>query len=407
MRVDPDEKFGADLLRPLAAVPRSASRVDITRAIDDGERRLSRARWVRSSTAGMAVALILVGGWALARPALRSAPPTPAASPSAASPSASPSASASTGPRTPVPPTTCALHRLPVPAGQPAKSLVTGADPTGRYILGRTYPAGPRVVIWHDGQVRKVAMTGSDPELNDVTSTGVAVGTSFVGGSSDKTSAWVYRNGRISRLPGGNAAAYGINERQVIVGSVNGRPALWRTPTSQPTMLATPGRGWAGWAVGIDEDGTVVGRLQSAPDKPEYGYLWRPNGRLEKLAVPTLRGKAVTTYTADSIRNGWVVGWARLDEGDIGYLGAPLWNLHTGAVDMSDERLLATAVNRYGWTVGDNRLVIGGTVSLPDFGENPLPGGSTHAYSISDDGATVAGQVDLHGQPVAVVWKCQ
>jgi hypothetical protein len=406
MTVEPDEKFGPDLLRRLAGPARSPSRVDITRAVADGERRLSRARWVRSSAAGMTVALILVGGWAVARPALRSAPPTPAGSPSAASASAS----ASTGPRTPAPPTACTLHRLPVPAGQPVESVVTGADPTGRYVLGRTYPGGrPRVVIWHDGRVHKVSMTGSDPHLYDVTSTGVAVGLSFPGASSDRTTAWVYRDGRISRLAGGNAAAYGINEREVIVGSVDGRPALWRTPTSQPTMLATPGRGWSGHATAVGEDGTVVGRMQSAPDKPEFGYLWRPDGSLEKLAVPTLRGKAVTTYTAESIRDGWVVGWARLDEGRIAYLGAPLWSLRTGEVDVSGERMFASAVNRYGWTAGNNSLVAGGSsVRLPDLGENDsLPGGSIDAESISDDGATIAGQVELHGDPVAVVWECR
>jgi hypothetical protein len=29
------------------------------------------------------------------------------------------------------------------------------------------------------------------------------------------------------------------------------------------------------------------------------------------------------------------------------------------------------------------------------------------AYTISDDATTIAGQVDLDGEPVAVVWKCR
>lgn len=406
---EPEERYAADLLRPLARPPRTPSTVDIGRAVAEGERRQRRARWAGSGGAALAVVLIATGGWAVAAPEHRRSTPDGATPPPSAAVSPSPR------PDVPRPPTSCTPHRLPVPAGHPPKSVVTGADPTGRYILGRSYPGVsrvPRVLIWDKGKVRAVDMPGSDQHLRDITSTGVAVGTSFV--DSDRTAAWVYRDGKVSRLAGGVAEANAINEREAVVGSVNGRPALWRSPTSRPTMLATPGPGWTGYAAGIDEDGTVVGRMQSAPNKPNLAYLWRPDGTLHQLAVPAVRGRPAATYTADAIRNGWVIGWAARDEvaarGGYRYIQTGRWNLRAGAVETSFAGV-AEGVNRHGWMVGETEkgavLVAGGrTVPLPDFGKASEID-ITIPYTVSDDAKTVAGQVDVDGEPFAVAWRCR
>jgi uncharacterized membrane protein len=309
-------------------------------------------------------------------------------------------------------PGTCALQQLPVPAGQPPKSVVTGGDPTGRYILGRAYPGGAShpVLIWDNGKVHAITMTGQDQELTDVNAAGVAVGVS-VAATSDQPTAWVYQDGRLTRLAGDATTANGINERGVIAGSVGGKPAFWSSAGSAPTMLTMPGSGWTGQVNAIDEDGTMVGEVHSGPTHGAIGYLWHPDGTGESLPVPVVDGKPVDQFTARSIRNGWVVGWAALDVGPTRYIYAPRWNLRTGAVD-APGGLTAEAVNDRGWIAGSlgQRAVLvdgGAPVSLPDLGGTRPPVTNT-AYTISDDGTTLAGQVEsADGDPVAVQWHCR
>src|SRR5262249_20322157 len=154
------------------------------------------------------------------------------------------------------------------------KAIVSGADPTGRYIVGRSYPGGkPSTVIWVDGRVQQAPMPGDDPILHDITSTGAAVGVSYVGG---KTAAWYYADGTYTRLAGGEAFANSINERRTVAGAVREKPAIWRSPGEQPTMLALPGPEWSGQAMAIDEDGTVVGEV-SKNGGTRTAAAWRPD----------------------------------------------------------------------------------------------------------------------------------
>ncbi|MFD0742733.1 hypothetical protein ACFQ1L_13685 [Phytohabitans flavus] len=391
------DRYAAELLQPLVREPAGPSQVDIAQAIADGERRRRTVRLVSAGGAAAVTVLALVAVWTIARPAQEAAPfggVTPPLPDPAAEATGTPSAAATV----PAPPASCTVRRLPMPAGHPAKSIVTGGDPTGRYIVGRSYPKGgrsDRILIWDRGKVSTATMTGADPQLSDVTSTGVAVGSSFVNSEDLVTAAWVYRNGKITRMPGEDAEARAINEREVVVGSVNGRPAMWRSPTSQPTMLATPdGSGWQGWAAAVGEDGTIVGRL-SRGNSWDQAYLWRPDGTLEALPKPTMNGKPATTYTADAIRNGWVAGWSALDEGATRHLAAPRWHLPTGELDMIDRSVIVNAVNRNGWVVAETdeaSLVAGDRyVRLPGL-HDAVSLRAVIPYTISDDGATAAGQ---------------
>jgi hypothetical protein len=422
--MEPERIEAAALLRPLARQPLTPPAVDIDKAIADGTRRQRTLRAAGSGAVALATLAVLAGGWAVVTPQRGASDGTPSDNTAAsASGGAAPEA---TGP---TPPTSCAVQVLEMPAGQPPMSVVSGGDPSGRYVVGRSYPGNsrtPRMLIWDHGKVTAVAMQGEDQLLRDITSTGVAVGTSYVGDGTE-TAAWVYRDGVMSRLIGRHAEANGINESGVIVGAVNDRPALWRSATSQPTMLATPGGAWVGQAMGIDEDGTVVGVLGTDLGT-RTGYLWRPDGTAEKLPTPQVRGKPATMYTADSIRNGWVAGWARLDErsggrptddskpargggvGDISYIAAPRWNLRTGAVETPDGIQLAEAINRHGWMVGSGPGPVlfaeGRTVRLPAPRADAGPQTSI-VYTVSDDGRVLAGQVELaNGDPAGAMWRC-
>ncbi|MEJ3745972.1 hypothetical protein WEI85_22105 [Actinomycetes bacterium KLBMP 9797] len=414
--MEPDKTEAAALLRPLEREPRTPPAIDIGKAIADGTRRQRTHRVAGAGATALATVAAVAGGWALFAP-----DPAPGGGP--APDIAAASASGEPGP---TPPTACTLQQLEMPQGQPPMSVVTGGDPSGRYVVGRSYPDSsqtPRILIWENGKVTAVAMEGQDQALRDVNSAGAAVGYSFVGDDEAlRTAAWVYRDGKMSRLAGDNAEAHAINEDGVIVGVVDGKPALWRTPTSEPTLLKTPGAGWIGQATDIDDDGTVVGRLAKGETEAEAGYLWRPGGALEKLPVPAVDGKQATEYTASSIRNGWVAGWALLGERSSGKrdaaagkpagggeIRAPRWNLRTGAVDTPDGIRMVEGINRHGWVVGEASgpvlLADGRTVQLPTLGhDDTIP---SIVYTVSDDGRTLAGQVWMaDGDPAAALWRC-
>src|SRR5690349_16004793 len=144
MRID--EESAGLILGQLDDDPPTPSRVDLARAVTDARRR-RRIRRVGGYTAvAGATALLLVG--------------TSAAAGRWLSPAPSPPGSGRTGPpanaaldAAPPAPTKCVLGELPLPDGR-TMALVTGADPSGRFLLGRTYPAtspangGLHVVIW-------------------------------------------------------------------------------------------------------------------------------------------------------------------------------------------------------------------------------------------------------------------
>ncbi|MET7397272.1 hypothetical protein ABZS66_27685 [Dactylosporangium sp. NPDC005572] len=385
-----DERYGTTLFRVLDGEP-GPSTVDVRRAVADGERHHRRARLAGATAAAAAVLVVVAASWAVARPARQDpAPVLPAAT------------SEQPPPRKAM---ACVPEQLTTPAGHGPKAVVSGGDPTGRYLVGRSYPGtGPATVIWVDRQPQLAPMPGEDGTFSDVTSTGVAVGDSF---SGERTVAYAYEGGKFTRLAGTDTTASAINEARTIAGSVGDRPALWASPTAQPTMLALPGAGWSGIATGIDEDGTVVGQVAPKLGQ-EVAVLWRPDGRLERLPAPDVRGKPANTFIATSIRDGWVTGWAARDEPGVRYIAGPRWNLRDGTVTSLDG--LFSTVNRDGWMLGSTTLHAGDqTVELP-----PPPGFSgrisVHAYTLSDDGRTVAGQVsgdgDVRTQPVPIVWTC-
>jgi hypothetical protein len=389
--MDPDERYGTAVFAVLDGEP-GPSTVDVMRAVLEGERHHRRVRLAGSAGAAAAVLLVLASAWTVTRPDQRPEPAPPASPAPPSKPRA----------------VTCAVQQLPTPAGQGPKAVVSGADPSGRYLVGRTYPGGrPTPVIWTDRRPKQVPMTGSDPDLYDVTSTGVAVGSSFVG---EKLAAWIYAGGKVTRLAGSDAQALAINERQTVVGSVQDKPVLWRAPGDQPTKLALPGPQWTGMATGIDDDGTIVGSVSSRKDGLRVGALWRPDGTFEQLSVPNAHGGPAEEYVAKTIRDGWVVGWAAFDRGRTRFIGAPLWNV--GAGTRKDGDGFAESVNAQGWFVGGRILMAGDEeVVLPvpkGFEQQP----EILAYTISDDGTTIAGQaMTMNGgvtdQPVPVIWTCR
>jgi uncharacterized membrane protein len=418
----------SDLLKSLDDEPRTPSTVDIQRAIADGRRR-HRTRHAAGYAGAAAVTAVAVAGVSVAAGAGADELPTPGAS---KKPTAAATKPPYTIPGTPgwkapaaTAPTSCELDRLTAPDGAPM-ALVGGADPTGRYIVGRSYPRGGgyQAVIWEAGKGRKVLLPGDEEEsLRDVNSHGTAVGWSYAGGSPVP---YVYARGKVSKLPGvkrGSATA--INEAGAIAGEDDATHSalVWPSATGKPIHLPVPKGTNRAAASDIDEDGTTVGSLDD-----ERPYVWFPDGTHRELAMPVIDGVPAASARAFSIRNGWVTGTA--DSGaeaaggkvssDKGKSPAPKmaavrWNLRTGTVETTGELdMRADAVNAQGWQVGigqDGRAVLlagAAPVRLPELAPHK-PGGLTNIPStLSDDGRLITGQSDDATDTIqAVVWRCR
>jgi uncharacterized membrane protein len=406
-----------DLLQSLDDEPTAPSTVDVRRAIAAGRRR-RRIRRGAGYAGAAAVTALAVAGASVAGGLVNPARPH------AAVPGTGGKAQAVT------PPTSCVLDRLPAPDNAPM-ALVSGADPAGRYLVGRSYPkaGGYQAVIWHDGTVRKVMLPGDlEESLRDVNSTGTAVGWSYAAGSGADTGPvpYVYQDGRVSKLPGvRRGSAYAINDAGAIVGDDDtGHAALlWPSATAKPVRLPVPAGTSEAIALDIDQDGTAVGTINN-----ERPYVWFPDGTHRELPMPSLDGKRAVTARVFSIRNGWATGVATNGVGGKGdnpktragkaagaRTGAVRWNVRTGEVRVVGGLDLGTsAVNAQGWQVGTDEqgravLVAGAaTVVLPDLAGHQPGGLANIATTLSDDGRTIGGQSDdATGTIQAVVWRCR
>lgn len=412
-----------ELLRPLDDEPRRPSTVDVARAIADGRRR-RRTRRAAGYTGVAVVTALAVGGTSFAGGLFTNDTPRNAATRKAVPPAVTPSK--------PAQPTDCAIDRLPVPDREPM-ALVSGGDPSGRYLVGRTYPkaGGYQAVLWHDGKVRKVMLPGDMEEaLPDVNSSGTAVGWSYVPADDDADSGpipYVFQAGKVSKLPGVlRGSAYAINDAGAIVGEGNGgdsadRAMFWPSATAEAVRLPVPAGTKESSARDIDEDGTTIGYVGRRP------YVWLPDGTHHELPMPTIDGEPADTATVFSIRNGWVTGFAgngggavsakirgeKLQKGEL-QEGAVRWNIRTGEVRVfADLNSGANAVNAQGWQAGADEqgravLVADSTVVLPDLVSHLKGALANIANTVSDDGRTVGGQSDdTLGTIQAVVWHCR
>jgi hypothetical protein len=325
-------------------------------------------------------------------------------------------------------PGTCRIDRLPVPDGHP-RSVVTGGDPTGRFLVGRAYGSTGYVdkhplLIWDNGVPTRVDMPGDDESFSDVTSTGVAVGSGFTG--RDTQSAFVYRDGRLTglRAPAGSVQARAVAENGTIVGNLGGgsvdyRPLVWRGPDAAAQLLPLPAGFPAGETVDVDDDGTILAKVSVAgsrgPDGGDHGYVWGPDGTGRLLPMPEVDGKPAQTFWPISIHDGIVFGRAVKAVGGGGIsFDSFLFNLRTGTYTPLTHAS-GLVGNGAGWIVGQESAgpfvaAPGGRATLPTL-VPPSTDPEVHlmnlAVYISADGTVLGGQaVDDKGLIQAVRWRC-
>jgi uncharacterized membrane protein len=404
-----------ELLHTLDDEPDTPSTVDIRRAIASAKRTRRFRRALAGGGAAVVTAAASVAGFILIDPAERPAPISAATGAPAAP------AKASDVPEPAI--TSCTLSRLPVPGKEPM-ALVTGADPTGEWIVGRTYPksGGYQAVIWHDGEVEKVMLPGDlEESLRDVNRNGVAVGWSY---DESGPVPYAYADGKITKLAE-TGSAQAVNDAGRIVGGIGElgreRGVVWERIGAAPVELPAPDGATSVQARDVDADGTVVGSLDL-----EIPYYWAPDGTHGRLPMPEIDGRPAAVAQAFHVRNGWATGMAAAaslkgPKGADGAAGdrertyAARWNLRTGEVEITGGlRYPADEVNAYGWQVGTDAegyavlVTNAGPVRLPDLGKHREDGTATIANSVSDDGRIIAGQSDDRtGTIQAVLWRCE
>jgi hypothetical protein len=209
----------------------------------------------------------------------------------------------------------------------------------------------------------------------------------------------------------------GINERGVIVGVADNRPASWASADAEPTLLSLPGPNWTGYATGIADDGTIVGRAHAvAGDTTERGFVWRGTERMELPPVLEPPAQSAGVFVS-AIGGGWVIGTS--DQIESAALTVPRttrWSALTGEGELLD---LARPgpINANGWLAGTRawKLVLtDGYTELrlpPLAGQVPQPEHAAPIESVdtlSDDGRILAGTVTVGVETTtAVVWRCR
>ncbi|MFE0589338.1 hypothetical protein [Micromonospora echinospora] len=400
-----DDERIAGLLSRLDDGPHRPPRVDLARAVRDGRRRRRNRRAVAAGSTALAVVAAVTVVPLLREPT----PPDPA-------------------PATVTPPTACEVETLPLPPGY-VSGGVTGGDPTGRYLVGLLNLPDrkePHPVLWVDGKVRELPASVRSAPMREITSSGWMIG-------QDMDAGYVYRfdptnqpgspdgdgTDPVRRLPGGpNLHPAGINEAGRIAGNRYSPddpnwfvPMVWASPTSDPVELPLPGPGWTGRALGIDDDGTIIGTVATDARYPR-GYLWRSDGTGEFLpSVP-----AAGEFRPVSIRNSWVIGHTWREQPGPGREAVRL-NLTTGEFVPLPAMFSAVSVNARGWVagVGDRSAGLFTDAGLLDLGvPRPDPARADLVYVmvsvVSDDGRTIGGRWSPDGkrlpaQPVR--WSCR
>ncbi|WP_133851089.1 hypothetical protein [Labedaea rhizosphaerae] len=162
-------------------------------------------------------------------------------------------------------------------------------------------------IRWHNGVAEDLGRAfGQQTELNDINSTGTAVGMTIADGVPDD--AVVYRDGRFTALPippgHRTARALSINDTGDIVGTAGGIGdtfdlTIWRASAPGTVLTVNPDPAAYGYVspVEIDEQGRIL--ISASTSQTDY-FVRYPDGTMTKLALGT-------DYV-NAFRNGRIAG---------------------------------------------------------------------------------------------------
>ncbi|XVU21437.1 hypothetical protein ACQPZJ_29705 [Actinoplanes sp. CA-054009] len=309
----------------------------------------------------------------------------------------------------------CRVAALPMPAGE-KQVTTTAVDPGGRFIAGAVpaseeTKASGRALLWADGRLLDLGVTGFGP-----TPLGVNAGGTVVGGVTrgERQLAWAWANGQVRILPapaGFDATANGINTRGDIVGVISQphgtrQAAFW--PAADPSkvrLLEAPGESGA---LGIGDEELIVGY---ADDRP---YVWKST--VEGGFLPGTGEGSATAIAGD-----WIVGTSGPSTHD-GVIASPRMGPNAAGPTVRWQRdgrpaqavpgMAAAGITGTGVVAG----VTTKTEPAPPYREatlstKRLPHLSADrdydvATAISADGTVIAGEQPTDTITRPIVWRC-
>ncbi|MEV8440551.1 hypothetical protein AB0425_24480 [Actinosynnema sp. NPDC051121] len=308
---------------------------------------------------------------------------------------------------------TCTPTYLPLPADLP-NGAVTAADSAGGYagygwVVTRGWSTSMRAMRWSGGQVTDLGrFEGTNPSVADVNRQGTVVGSAA--GRAIRS-----RDGRLEALPtpAGHtgARAVGINDNGDIVGNAYSTPpdtapysistpVLWPASGAAPVALTgLPTTGHAE-AKAIDQDGTVL--VEHLPNRDSVLaaslYLWKA-GTARRLANPP----DTTTVRGWDLSDGRVAGETYPASGYDGR--GVLWD-RDGVPSRPAGSAYLHSVNRSGQSVGWSLATR--TWGVWQLGAQTAALGADPSVDVSaDDGAVAGRSIPAAGaKQLPTVWRC-
>lgn len=211
---------------------------------------------------------------------------------------------------------------LPLPAGATGGQAVhSGAKDVFGGTITVAGDSRAHAAVWKDGTVTDLGTvpgTNTGPSVNDVNSSGVAVGSAYnITGEVDGWPTGYYvafrsRDGALEPLPQpeghGGVIPTGISDNGDVYGSGFTKDPNHRTvyiwPADRPgTVVEAPGFPAGSEVEDVDSDGTVAVTVSSDVDGTWRPYTWK-NGVAKALPLPA----GAPNASVSSISNGRVVG---------------------------------------------------------------------------------------------------
>lgn len=230
----------------------------------------------------------------------------------------------------------CVFEKLPIPEGLEF-TFTTGMSDDGSVIAYRAYPLDANgdwerfPFLYADGEATAIPLEGQDQVIADVNSSGTAAASTYL---DEGQVPYVWSDGELTRLNGGNGEANGINENGDIVGGLLGEvdlyPVVWPKGAAKPTELPMPDNAAWGSAVGIDEEGTIVGLYSDAETGDFKSYVWYADGTAAELPMPDGIDPATAHSYPTDIKGDWVSGYLNTPDGGV---TGVRWNLADGTAE--------------------------------------------------------------------------